>query len=429
MHTCSTLRLFASVRLQSVNVATQPPSLMARCKNSANALEVARALRGCSKTGPSRQVLTQVSIEHVIEGMPALLCEIVSTTPRPIKKILAEASADAWDYDHSTADLFAVRVISAIHHCRVKAKQCTSMKKLPAAVAAVAQALKRASLKAASPTKGSDSQEAASPTKRRDSQEAASPTKGKFVMSIVAKRSLSDRGGPVLPARDDAAALRQRYGLPPVPDVLEVVSSQETICSDAGVLCDRLSEIHVRDEAPSSSDRPAPRKQVQYFDSRALTMVRTTESGKITAKMIMGANGFAQAVFEGEEPIDTECPNVLLSPVMKRPAGVMKRPAAERKVSSMPMDVFLEEEELNEQADGSEDSDGVGEESAGARRVPAMLTTMSNEEKAKRRKLTYSRVYHRERFKQETAGMDVERSKELAKVQAQRAVQEELFAD
>ena len=416
MHTCSTLRLFASVRLQSVNVATQPPSLTARCKNSANVLEVARALRGCSKAGPSRQVLTHVNIEHVIEGMPALLCEIVSTTPRPIKQILAEASADAWDYDHSTADLFAVRVISAVHHCRVKAKQCTSMKKLPAAVAAVAQTLKRASLNRESP-------------QRRDSQEAASPTKGKFVMSIVAKRSLSDRGGPVLPARDDATALKQRYGLPPVPDVLEVVSSQEAICSDAVVLCDRLSGIHVRDEAASSSDCPAPREQVQYFDSKALTMVRATESGKITAKMIMGANGFAQAVFEGEEPIDTECPNVLLRPVMKRPAGVMKRPAAERKVSSMPMDVFLEEEELNEQADGSEDSDGVGEESAGACRVPAVLTKMSNEEKSKRRKLTYSRVYHRERGKQQAAGMDVERSKELAKVQAQLAVQEELFAD
>ena len=80
---------------------------------------------------------------------------------------------------------------------------------------------------------------------------------------------------------------------------------------------------------------------------------------------------------------------------------------------------------MDEEADGSDDSG----EGAVTHRKPARITRMSRAELSKRRKLTYSRVYHRERVTNEAAGMDVEKSKELARCAAQMAVQEELFAD
>ena len=113
-----------------------------RCRNNASTEDIVQAMRGNSKAGPSHSVLTDVNVEHVIAGLGSIVCDILSTTNRPTKKILFEAAKSAWDLEQGTADLFAVRVIAAVSYCRLKERQSTSMNKLSPAVANIVQKLR-----------------------------------------------------------------------------------------------------------------------------------------------------------------------------------------------------------------------------------------------------------------------------------------------
>jgi len=56
------------------------------------------------------------------------------------------------------------------------------------------------------------------------------------------------------------------------------------------------------------------------------------------AKMKPGSQGFCEAFFDEEGPINTELPNIMLQPIQKRPAGRMRPAAAVAAESSQEQD-------------------------------------------------------------------------------------------
>ena len=103
---------------------------------------------------------------------------------------------------------------------------------------------------------------------------------------------------------------------------------------------------------------------LQRFDAVQNCMKRTMDDGSIvSAKMLEGDKGFLLAVFDGESPVETEVPNMVLLPtVMKRPAA-KKRPAAAASKTKSKKQIVAPDPE--EPADDAEDEDeGDGDEKA-----------------------------------------------------------------
>jgi hypothetical protein len=115
---------------------------------------------------------------------------------------------------------------------------------------------------------------------------------------------------------DELLSLKAMYGLASVPKLageIEILSSQEPYGSAAG-----------NSSAPASGSSNAT--YVQYNTPSEVVRLYT-DGRKEISKLSPGDNGFLVGKF-GSEVVETELPNLLLSPVMKKPAAARKKPAA-----------------------------------------------------------------------------------------------------
>ena len=175
------------------------------------------------------------------------------------------------------------------------------------------------------------------------------------------KRQKQEPAASSATVEDELASLRALYGLAGPPSAsaeIEILSSQEPSCSAAGA-----SAV-----SGSSSNKV---QFVQYETPEEV--VRLYPCGKkVASKLRSGPNGFAVASFD-EDVVQTEFPNLLLLPVMRKPAAAMKKPsaanAANTSASSEEDQAGEEEEEAAE--DGvAEAEDGLEEDEEGTAKLP-----------------------------------------------------------
>lgn len=292
---------------------------MARARAQASAKALCKVMRGSCAAVAAEDFLG-ASPEQVCVKFEDMLVDILYCHAKPCKSLLTSAAELAYD-QHLSKDescQMAERFMSAYSHCKAKAKSMTSGKKLPPSVKNICTVLLKVGDKelASSLVEKEKKLKGIRPVSlasqcRRKALEAMSPgpsckkPKQASFEQVVQPKTLDD----------DLTSLRALYGLgPPKAEVghIEVLSSQEQNSSAAGP------------SLVSSSSTQA--EFVQY--ETPTEVVRLYQGGeKIVSKLSQGDNGFAVAKF-GSEVVQTELPNLLLLPLMKKPAAAMKRPAA-----------------------------------------------------------------------------------------------------
>ena len=158
---------------------------------------------------------------------------------------------------------------------------------------------------------------------------------------------------------------------------------------------------------------------VEYFDNAARALVRLLPDGKMVyATMTAGPQGMAMAQFAGEEAKETECPNLLVQPVVfKRPAGVGAGEGASATGKANECGVVKGKEEEERVGGQSAQSKAPREAKKGVKAKSLVKQPSSGA-----RKLLYSKVYHQVQSALLKARKDVEAAKEEAKEQARAAV-------
>ena len=118
-------------------------TMAGRIRNVADSAMVCKALRGCLRQLEALSFMSD-DLEFVLKNHGSTLVEVLLVTPRPTARVLAEGALLAFpSCTTSTAKVFGERLHAALHHCRMKAKQMTTGKRLPPEVLKVCEALKK----------------------------------------------------------------------------------------------------------------------------------------------------------------------------------------------------------------------------------------------------------------------------------------------
>ena len=300
---------------------------MARVKNTADVSVVVRVIRSELHGLDSSKYMVQDD-EDFIASYKDFLCQLLQKTQRPNASVVTQACMIAFKgTEFGAATVFANRVAKAVQYCRSKGKSITSGTRTSEAVKAVCKHLGPMNL----------TQDLKKRALQRNSSNASDPSPVRFKSSGHKDKpsdALISKGSNFKLSKDRVAAMAaseqeilQLYGvksqslgkptLPILSSLVEIASSQEEIIS-----------------------------ATMWLDSSAVRMKRKKGSTIEAAKMVPGADGFAMAIFEGEAPIPTEMPNLMLS-VLKKPATI-KKPAAAVQLASE-SDAAEEEEEEDEE--------------------------------------------------------------------------------
>ena len=114
---------------------------MCRPKNTATAQDVSKLLR-LNVSQLQEEKFMVLDLEQVVCNHVQFILDLLKAIPRPTVTLLTSAAALCWEsMDPSVCKAFATRIIDSITHCRIKAKSCTSGKKLSPSVRRVVQAL------------------------------------------------------------------------------------------------------------------------------------------------------------------------------------------------------------------------------------------------------------------------------------------------
>ena len=108
-----------------------------RPANTASPKDVAKILR--SNLGSLGPEYKQVDLDKVVNSYQEFLKDLIGLTPRPTKTLLVEATQLAFNSKKDESTMFSERILSAVTHCRQKARSSTSGRKLHPAVLAVAK--------------------------------------------------------------------------------------------------------------------------------------------------------------------------------------------------------------------------------------------------------------------------------------------------
>lgn len=397
---------FFAERLQPFQ-GSMDMSQASRVKNVATPREIAKVIRGALGSGPDAGLLCDPDLGKVVQNFQEVLVDVLKVTPRPTVTLLKQAAVEAWDVDPGLAHLFATRIAAAASYCRVKKNQSTSGKKLPPPVQRVICIMSK-ELKA----RGRQ-------LLRRYSSEAEPPSKRQETPSGAGNTSVTaEAPAPKVPqkaasssASSSVADVYKLYGLEPraVSSDVVVLSSQE-ICSS--------QEEELRKPKCDT---------MEYFDHKLLALVRVLPGGTIVqAKMSAGPAGMALATFPGEGPLQTECPNILLQGIKKRPSGKPSSAVAQPPSQAPPPAPSPAVDQPPSQAadvvlavpleDAEEaKTDGEGDEGQQERPKKALLMKAKN---------VYCRAYHKTLKQCLHEGMDKEKAKQEARQAAAQAVKE-----
>lgn len=324
---CACISIFMLGSLAFCFVVFKFAVAMARVKNTADVSVVVRVLRSELHGLEASKFMVQDD-EVFIASYKDFLCQLLQKTQRPNASVVTQACMIAFKGTESgAATVFANRVAKAVQYCRTKGKSITSGTRTSEAVKAVCKHLGPMNL----------TQDLKKRALQRNSSNASDPSPVRFKSSGHKDQPgdvFISKGSNLQLAKDRVAAMAaseqeilQLYGvksqslgkptLPILSSVVEIASSQEEFISPT-----------------------------MWLDSSALCMKRKKGSTIESAKMVPGADGFAMAIFEGDAPIPTEMPNLMLS-VLKKPA-TMKKPAAAVQLAS-DSDAAEEEEEEDEE--------------------------------------------------------------------------------
>jgi hypothetical protein len=280
----------------------------------------------------------KASMEAVAADYVDFLEELLERTPRPSKDLLIKSARKVHpEVTPEAINSWASKMIDVISHLRAKAKSSTSMTKINPKIKCLVKLLKK--IRDSDPSPSPEALNSRYP--RRNSSTSS--------LNLVEEEVTSGRS---LGSHASRAEIFAAYGLPEKPkkaltlaitdDVYEVEDSQDT---------EKVSNVKVG-------------VALQWFDAVQNCMMRRMDDGTmVSAKMLEGDKGFLLAVFDGEAPVETEVPNMVLLPtVFKRPAA-KKRPAAASKTKSKKKVAAPAPEEHGDvEADEDEGDDDEGAE-------------------------------------------------------------------
>jgi len=361
---------------------------MQRAANSASVNDIVLILRGVLPNGPDMRKMADTNVDFIVDEYYDVVIALLKATPRPLSSSLKDAATLAWKIDGGVADTFAYKISQAVAHCRPKKKQSTSGKKLSRGTHKVVEFMNSVP----SPTNAKLGKFARMVRRHLSDESDHMSSNEKLPVTI------SSEGGSCASSSTGTfatiASLSDLYGTDLTghhrhSECVELLSSQEV-------------------EVVEVVDKPATKsKPVQYFDNIKCAVVREFPGGKRdVAKMVEGPRGMAIASFAGEKSFETECPNLLLKPVVhKRPAALVKK-----KPAAVMDDVAqIDEPAPIDEAAGADDS-----------AEPLILKAVVSSKK----KLLYSKVYHKEKLAAKRRGMDSPEAKRAAREAAQEATKE-----
>jgi len=273
-------------------------------KDTADVRTLSAVMRTCLGTSYELEQIPD-TYDGVAEKWHVLLRQLLMRTPRLNVKAVAAAAHLAFELPLARGLPWARALVDCVSYCRQKNKSATSGKKLSAAVFSIVTQL--ASTERRSPRRlwpgGVRSANALRSPKRKSPEDAAAPLAPKY----------------------DAKAIADMYRI----NVACVTPTRRT-CQDAASedISPGGNSSCIVVSSQSSVDAPAP-PSLRYLDSQQLSMVQVKDNGESeSAKLVPGPNGFATATFRDGHTCESECPNLLLTLPLKRPAAAKKRPAA-----------------------------------------------------------------------------------------------------
>jgi hypothetical protein len=402
---------------------------MARVANTATPEKLTKVIRGVCPAGVSHAALATTDMDHLVEKHVELLLDIVRSTPRPTSTVLSKAAVAAWRCDANEANFFSTRIIAAIRYCRVKKFQASSYKKINSSVALVAKALQSHGLSVGEKLMKSNARTLQvrisetkspkkSPKKMRHVRATASSPKASSMktpavaihLPVTAVDELRSCGG----VADRLAKLQRLYGGErPESESHEVVSLSDSIsvASEVELDADLAKGNPVEAKAHKPSDSSC--KFIESFNSYTLQMTRVFADGREeVGDLVRGPCGFATVRFHGEEPKQTEVPNILLEPLKSTSAGHPAR----RKLAAAETAACDEQKRPTVQR-----GEIVRKRPAAASTVdaadPAVVVASDDVQvtfKSSDRHRHYSKVYHSKKLELEREGLDKAAAKVLA---------------
>ena len=308
---------------------------MERVKNTASPAELVKVFRANGVKCVDPSVLT-LSTEEFGEKFEEVILDILRLTKRPLERQLAPgvrgASHNAVPLD--TATKFAHAVCEVVALCRIKKKHMTSGERLPKHLKNIVEQL----------DKPSDLGAKAEQLQR--------------VQPEQLQRQPEQLQEPPLPLSSSSSALtseiEKSYQL---TSISKAIKAKGKVDQDIEVLS---SQEGLPGQAPTSA--PALATGRSWVDTHKRTVAQVDRSGQIKyAKLQDGPDGFAVAHFTGNSPgTNTEIPNMLAQPVLRRPAAVSKKPAATAR--KKPAAAVADEEEEEAEGEEGEELEGEGEE-------------------------------------------------------------------
>jgi hypothetical protein len=412
---------------------------MARVANTATPEKLTKIIRGACPAGVSHAALATTDMDNLVEKHVDLLLDIVRATPRPTSAVMSKAASAAWRCDAHEAVFFSTRILAAIRYCRVKKFQASSYKKTNSSVALVARALQSHGLTAGEKLMKSNARalkvrisETKSPKK--------SPKKMRHLRATASTPKASPKKAPaeeirlpVAPAgeprssrevEDRLARLQRLYGgktSESRDDEVVSVSDSISVTSQVELDADVAESSTVKADAHEQANGSC--KFVESFNAHTLQMTKVyTDGSEEIGVLARGPCGFATVQFKGEEPKQTEVPNILLEPLLKTSAG---NPARQKLAAA-------------ETAAGDEKKLPAVKRGELVRKRPAAASSVDaaaagivadNQDgkvpyKSSDRHRHYSKVYHSKKLELERDGLDKVAAKALAGEAARKSCSE-----
>ena len=287
------------------------------------------------------QQYQKTALDQVAADYVDFLEELLEKTPRPSKDLLIKSCRKVHpEVAPEAINSWASKMIDTISHLRAKAKSSTSMTKINPKIKGLVKLMK----------------------KQKDTDALPSPDLAKTrSTSSIDVEELDDTKSKSLSSKATRSEIFAAYGVQAEKAKLplQLLALQDVV-------------VEITDSQDMAKPSGKAEVAMEWFDAAMNCMKRRMKDGTyVSAKMLEGDNGFLLAVFDGEDPMETEVPNMVLVPkVMKKPAA-MKRPAAAAKTRCSKKVVVPEPEAHDEQEDGDDDDE---DEEPAAEIQPAELS-------------------------------------------------------
>ena len=329
-----------------------------RVRNEAAPEEVAKVCRAELVNGLEKNKYMSTDSAIIAENYLAFILALLDLTLRPTAKLLAQAVKLAFKPEQGEAENFGYAIHGCVKFARNKVKSLASGAKLPSAIKAIAVKLKA---KRAAPSRLNQS------LRKRALQRHVSAETAASTVSSAPTVIKDFFGGQDEPAESSAACGSKDKPMPHWMAMLEKTPEGKKATPKLPV-ADSLVEIVSSQEVESQGvaeaqgpEAATARRKLVWFDASELVIKRLSASTGTEEKAAMaaGPRGFLMATFLGEEPMETECPNLLLekkttvASVKKRPAHKKTKATESKKAPATNCEEQAEETQLYEEAEAA----------------------------------------------------------------------------